>query len=429
MSSKVTRTSSAIIVIVIIVIAAIGLGVYYSSRPTTNVPTATVQTSIGPAATVIKIGMTTPLSGSLAADGQMSLNGLQLWASNVNATGGIYVQSLGKKLPVQLIYYDDQSNTARVAALYPQLVASNVNFLIAPYSSPLTLAAAPIAEQHQMLLLSHGGSSDTICQKGYKYIVQVLAPASTYMIPVADLLATVTPKPSTIAFFYGNDPFSISVFKGLSPYATKLGYKIVYNQTYDESASDYTSQMTQIAALKPDVLLGGAHFVDGETIMKNIRSLGINFKAIALLVAPDDPRFKSDLGPVANYVMVPAQWESNLDFSKFSPFGNITSTQFVSEFTSRFGIVPNYEAAEAYATGLTLEKAVYDSGSLDNTVVRNQLGTENFYTFYGGFKIDSTGLQVGHSMVVAQWQSGIKQTIWPGPVATAPPLYPIPTSS
>ena len=137
----ITRTSAIIVIVVIIVLAAIGVGLYRPSGPSMT----TTARSTGP--TVIKIGMTTPLSGSFAADGQMSLNGLQLWASNVNATGGIYVRSLGKKLPVQLIYYDDQSNTARVAELYGNLVASNVNFLIAPYSSPLTLAAAPIAEE------------------------------------------------------------------------------------------------------------------------------------------------------------------------------------------------------------------------------------------------------------------------------------------
>ena len=422
----ISRVTSVIIIVVIIVLGGIGLGIYYSSLPT-RVATTTAQTSTVPSVSVIKIGMTQPLSGSLASDGQMTLNGLQMWASHVNATGGIYVRSLGKKLPVQLVYYDDQSNTARVAALYPQLIASNVNFLIAPYSSPLTLAAAPIAEQRHMLLMDEGGASDTIFQKGYNYVVQIFAPGSAYMLPVLDMLATFTPKPTTVALFYGNDAFSISVFSGgFSSYATKLGYQIVYNQTYDESASDYTSQLAQIAALKPDVLLGGAHFVDGETIMKNVRSLGINFKAISLLVAPDDPHFLSDLGPVANYVMVPGQWESNLEFAKFSPFGNITSAQFLSEFTSRFGIPPNYEAAAAYETGLALEKAIFDSGSLDNTVVRNQLATEDFYTFYGRFKIGSTGIQVGHSMVVAQWQNGIKQTIWPGPVATAPPLYPTP---
>ena len=416
----ISRISAVILIVGIIVLAGIGLGVYYSSVRTG------VQTSTMPSVSAIRIGMTQPLSGFLAADGQMCLNGLQMWASHVNATGGIYVRSLGKKLPVQLIYYDDQSNTARVASLYPQLVASNVNFLISPESSPLTLAAAPIAEQRHMLLLDPAGASDTIFQKGYKYVVEIMTTGSVYLQPVADMLATLTPKPSTMAFFYGNDAFSISVFTGFSPYATKLGYKIVYNQTYDETASDYTSQLAQIAALKPDVLLGGGHFVDGETIMKNIRSLGIDFKAVVLLVAPDDPHFQPDLGSAANYVMGPAQWETNLEFTSFSPFGNVTSVQFVSEFKSRFGIAPNYEAASAYATGLTLEKAIYDSGSLDNTVVRNQLATEDFYTFYGRFKIDSTGLQVGHSMVIAQWQNGIKQTIWPGQVATAPPIYPMP---
>jgi branched-chain amino acid transport system substrate-binding protein len=383
-------------------------------------------TTTSPSVSAIRIGMTQPLSGALAADGQMCLNGLQLWASNVNATGGIYVRSLGKKLPVQLIYYDDQSDTGRVAALYPTLAASGVNFLVAPYSSGLTLAAAPIAEQHHLILFSHGGASDSIWQKGYSYVVGILAPGSQYMLPVADMLATMSPKPTTIAFFYGNDAFSISVFNGLYPYAKGLGFNIVYNQTYNEAASDYTSQLAQIAALKPDILLGGAHFVDGETIMKDVKSLGIKFKAVALLVAPDDPRFLSDLSSVANAVMVPAQWEPNLDFSKFSPYGNMTGPQFVSQFTAKFGITPNYEAAEAYATGLTLQKAVSDSGCIDSTVVRNQLNNEDFYTFYGRFKIGATGIQVGHTMVVAQWQNSIKQTIWPGAVATAPPLYPTP---
>jgi branched-chain amino acid transport system substrate-binding protein len=172
--------------------------------------------------------------------------------------------------------------------------------------------------------------------------------------------------------------------------------------------------------------LGGAHFVDGETIMKNVRSLGINFPAIVLISAPDDPRFQTDLGSVANYVMLPGGWEPNLEFTSFSPYGNITSAQFVSEFTSRYGIAPSYIAAQGYAAGLVLQKAVFDSGSLNNTVVRNQLATEDFYTFYGRFKIDQTGIQVGHTMVVAQWQNSVKETIWPGSVATAPPVYPMP---
>jgi len=371
--------------------------------------------------------MSMPLTGATAPDGTMSLNGLKLWAQNVNSSGGFYIKGLNAKAMIKLVYYDDASSTSNVPTLYNQLVSQSVNFLIAPYSSPLTLAAAPVAEQNHILILSHGGASDSIWSKGYKYTVGILSPGSKYMLPVMDMLNSLPSKPTKIAMFFGNDAFSISVLHSVGPYAVSKGFSIVYNQTYDESASSYTSQLTQIQSSGSDVLIGGAHFADGETIMKGIQSLGIHMSLVSLLVAPDDPRFLSDLGSVANAVVVPSQWEASQDYSSFSPYyGNITSKQFNSTFTKTFGIVPNYEAAEGYATGLTLEKAVADSGSLNSTVVRNQLSSENFYTFYGRFQINASGIQAGHTMVVAQWQSGVKQTVWPTAVATAKVVYPAP---
>lgn len=410
-------STMAVILVVVVLIVVVAAGVYLSTlKPS--------PTQSGPS--VITIGMTMPLSGTFASDGQMSLDGIKLWAQDVNASGGIPVKSLGKSLPVKLIYYDDGSSAQTVATDYQTLVTQGVNFLIAPYSSPLTLAAAPIAEANHILLLSHGGASDSIWAKGYKYVVGVLSPASQYMIPVIDMLSSLNPKPTNIAFFFGQDPFSLSVMNSVEPYALAKGFKIVFNQTYQETATDFTSQLAQLQASGAQVLIGGAHFVDGETIMKNLQSLGIHLSLVSLLVAPDDPHFYSDLGTLANGVTVPSQWEPNLNFSQFTPyFGNITSgQQFYSRFMAAYGIPPNYEAAEAYATGLVLEKGIIDSGSLNSTVVRQQLSTENFYTFYGHFQIDSTGKQIGHTMVVAQWQNGVKQTVWPSAVATASPLYP-----
>jgi branched-chain amino acid transport system substrate-binding protein len=429
--TAITKTTAVIIVVLIVVIAGVGAGIYYSTTPpsmtqTTQMTSATQTTAPYTGPTAIKIGMTMPLSGSLAADGVMSLDGLQMWASNVNATGGIYVSSLGRKLPVQLIVYDDTSSTSVVASDYQTLVTQGVQFLVAPYSSGLTLAAAPIAEANHLILMSHGGASDSIYKQGFKYVVGVLSPGSVYMIPVLDMLKNQnSTTPIKVAFFFGNDAFSISVRQGASAYLNSTtGFNLVYNQLYDESATSYTAQLTQIAAANPDVILGGAHFVDGETIMKNIQSLGLHFKMVSLLVAPDDPHFLTDLGSVANNVVAPSQWEQNLDFTHFSPYyGNITSPQFFSQFQSKFNMPPNYEAAEAYNTGLVLQKSISDSGSLNSTVVRNQMGKEDFWTFYGRFTIGSTGIQTGHTMVVMQWQSGVKQTIWPKPVATARFVY------
>lgn len=426
-------------IVVILVIVAIG-GAYYLSTPGPSTTSTTTSSSsrsssislttayFGP--TSIKIGMTMPLSGSLASDGVMSLDGLKMWAANVNASGGIYVKSLNHRLPVQLVYYDDTSTASVVATTYQTLVAQGVNFLMAPYSSGLTLAAAPIAETNHILMLSHGGASNSIWSKGYNYVVGVLSPGSSYMIPVLQMLQNRnSTTPLNVAFFFGNDAFSISVRQGAAAYvnSTTGKFNIVYNQLYDESATSYTAQLTQIQAANPDVVIGGAHFADGETIMKNIQSLGLHFKMVSLLVAPDDPHFLADLGSLANNVVGPSQWEPNLDFTHFSPyFGNITGPQFLSQFQSTYNMPPNYEAAEAYNSGVALQKAIIGSGSLNSTLVRNQLSGENFWTFYGNFQIGPTGIQTGHTMVVMQWQNGVKQTIWPKAVATAPFVYPAP---
>lgn len=429
---KAISQAAAIGVVIILVIVVLA-GAYYflstspgPSSTTTSSHTSTTYT--GP--TEIKIGLTMPLSGSLASDGVQTLDGVKLWASNVNASGGIYVSSLGRKLPVHLIYYDDTSTASVVATDYQLLVTQGVNFLFSPYSSGLTLAASPLAETGHILMINVGGASDSIYSKGYAYNVQAWSPGSQYDVSVLQMLENQnSTSPIKVAFFYGNDAFSISVRQGASSFINSSSGKfdVVYNQLYDESATSYTSQLAQIQAASPDVLIGGAHFADGETIMKNIQSLGLHFKAVALLVAPDDPHFSSDLGALANNVIVPSQWEPNLDYSHVSGYyGNITSSGFLSQFQTKFNLVPNYEAANGYNGGLILQKGIADSGSLNSTTVRNQLSSESFYTFFGKFQIGSTGINTGHTMVVAQWQNGVKQTVWPRVVATSPFVYPMP---
>jgi amino acid/amide ABC transporter substrate-binding protein, HAAT family (TC 3.A.1.4.-) len=49
-------------------------------------------------------------------------------------------------------------------------------------------------------------------------------------------------------------------------------------------------------------------------------------------------------------------------------------------------------------------------------------------TFYGVIKIDpATGSQVGHEMVLGQWQNGRFVIVWPQEAAEARLYYPLPT--
>src|SRR5438034_11837532 len=79
----------------------------------------------------------------------------------MNGDGSVTLQ--GKVYNVSLDYYDDQSMIGNIGTLYPRIIQQdNATFLLAPYSSPLTTAAAPLADKYDRVMLSHGGSSDII---------------------------------------------------------------------------------------------------------------------------------------------------------------------------------------------------------------------------------------------------------------------------
>ena len=69
---------------------------------------ALVTLNIANAADPIRIGMSMALTGGVAPIGKQVLTALQIWRDDVNAKGGL----LGR--PVELVFYDDQSNPANM---------------------------------------------------------------------------------------------------------------------------------------------------------------------------------------------------------------------------------------------------------------------------------------------------------------------------
>jgi branched-chain amino acid transport system substrate-binding protein len=64
------------------------------------------------AAEPIRIGLSVALTGAVAANGKQVLLAMQVWRDDVNANGGL----LGR--PVELVFYDDQSNPSTVPGIY-----------------------------------------------------------------------------------------------------------------------------------------------------------------------------------------------------------------------------------------------------------------------------------------------------------------------
>src|SRR6195256_4962887 len=101
------------------------------------------------AAEPIKIGFGMGLTGGLAASGKAALLGMKIWEEETNAKGGL----LGR--PVQLIYYDDQSNPATVPGIFTKLLdVDKVDLVVSGYATNMVAPAIPVVIQKKKTFVS-----------------------------------------------------------------------------------------------------------------------------------------------------------------------------------------------------------------------------------------------------------------------------------
>ncbi len=387
---------------------------------------------------VVTVGYTASLSGKLNVESIRQQNGLKLWMEQVNAAGGLKLAD-GTTITFAPKFYDDESNKDRVQELYTRLATEdNADFLISPYSSGLTDAAAVIAEQYGKILITTGAASDDTYTKGYTLVYQLYTPASRYLTGAIDMLGDVSPDLKKLAIVYENDKFSTSVVDAVKAYAEGKGYEVVLFEGYDSGTSDFAPFINKITQAKPEAILGGGHFQDGSTFAKQLFEKQIPVQYISLLVAPPEPSF-AELGEAALGIVGPSQWEPQVTFSEASATAQnlswigLESAAFTDAYNKAYGEAPSYHAAGGYAAGLVLQHAIEQAGSTETTAIKAALDNLDLLTFFGRIKFDNSaeahGLQSGHEMVYVQWQGDasnpVKEITWPAAAATAATLFPI----
>lgn len=387
---------------------------------------------------VVVLGFTASRTGAQEVPSTGQTRGLELWLEEVNATGIELADGTVVKFAFKT--YDDESNKERVQQLYTKLINDDeTNFLISPYSSGLTDAAAVIAEQYNQVMVTTGAASDATYQKGYKSVFQLYTPASRYLTGAVDLLGDLDATVKKIAFVYENDKFSTDVVNAAKTYAEGKGYEIVLFEGYDSGTADFAPFINKISGLGPDAIMGGGHFADGSTFAKQLYEKQVPAKFIALLVAPPELQF-ADIGDAAGGVIGPSQWEPQAAYSPESAqaagieWYGPSVADFVAAYKAKHGEEPAYHAAGGYAAGLILQKAIEVAGSVDPDGVRAALEAMDVLTFYGHVKFDTTpenhGLQTAHEMVYIQWMKDaggnlVKEVVWPADGKSADAIYPL----
>ena len=349
--------------------------------------------------------MPASLTGMFQTQGRQALEGLSAWIRNTNAAGGIYVAEYQRRFPLELVCYDDASKAQQAREITEKLITDDqVHLVFGPYSSVLTLASASVAQGLNRLVWNHGGASNRIHDQGQGWVVSILTPASMYFQGVIDLVREQDPCATKVAILHSSrGSFPCAVASGAEAYATEKGFQIVFREQYESPARDFSLFLDELGGLEADVFLGVGLLEDDLLLARQALQKGIRAPAFALVATPTR-QFRQALGHQTEGFLGPSQWESS---ATYEPDYGPTAQALGLEDA-------DYPLAQACAAGLVAQRCIEKAGTLDDAELRRAAGELDFTTFYGRFKLDpASGCQIGHSMVIIQWQGGHKKAVWP----------------
>lgn len=357
----------------------------------------------------IVLGSANSLTGKYSSNGVDTQNGYDLAIKVVNDAGGVMVG--GKKYKLAVQYYDDESTSARTAQLIERLVNQDgIKYILGPYSSPTTIAAAPITEKYKIPMVEAEGASRALFNKGYRYLFAVLSTSEQYLASAVHLAAEIAEKngkkPSDlrVALVFENDAFSLDVRAGVVEDMEKYGMKIVVDDKMPADLSDISSTLTKVKALKPDVLFISGHNKGAVTAARQIQELRVDVPMIAMTHC-EGAKIVSQFGAAADGYLCPTQWAETLSY-KDKYFGS--AADFDALFKKSFdgyNVVP-YQSAQAAAAVLVWKEAFERANSLDTEKVRDAIAATDMMTFYGPIKFSEAGNNIAKPMVLRQVQNG-----------------------
>ena len=386
----------------------------------------------GPAAAKVEgdtiiLGSAISFTGKYSTNGIHASNGYNLGVKRINEMGGVTVG--GKQYKLKIQYYDDESTPLRTAQLFERLIKQDgIQFLLGPYSSATTKAAAKITEKYKIPMVESEGASRSLFTQGYKYLFCVISTSEQYLASSIALAAEIAEKngrdPSDVkvAMAFENDPFSLDVRAGVVDDVNKFKMKIVIDDKLPRDLSDMSATLTKVRALNPDLLLISGHSKGAATAARQIKEMKIDVPMIALTHC-EAAKVVDKFGASTNDFLCPTQWAETLSYTgKYFGSAADYDKTFKAEFEG-YKNVP-YQAAQASAAVLVWKEAFERAQSFDTEKLRDALAETNMQTFYGNIKFDLTGKNTAKPMVLRQIQNGKFNVVAPTKWASHPVNWP-----
>src|SRR6266849_6337814 len=312
----------------------------------------------------VRIGVFMSLTGSTANFGISSTNGIKMAADEINAAGGIN----GKQ--VELEVQDVRSDPSEAATIVTKFVTQDgVHAILGEVASSRSIAAAPIAQNARIPMLTPSSTNPEVTRKG-DYIFRSCFIDPVQGAAIAQFAArTLNAKRAGIMVDRKND-YSTGLEKFISQTFTKLGGQMVVTQSYQAGDQDFNAQITSIKGANPDVIFVPGYYGDVALFAKQARDKGVTVPLVG-----GDGWDAKQLYEIGGKALNGCYFTNH-----YSPYDTDPAVvKFVTDYKARYGSIPDALAATAYDAAKIMFDAIKRASSLDGKAIRDSLAaTKDF---------------------------------------------------
>ncbi|MDV3429403.1 MAG: ABC transporter substrate-binding protein [Bacillota bacterium] len=345
----------------------------------------------------IKVGLDYELSGAVATYGQSLVAGIELGFEEINKNGGV----LGKQ--IEEVKSDNKSDTAESANVATKLATRDkVVAILGPATSGNTKAAAPVAIQNKVPLISASATADDVTVnsngKVREYVFKTCFSDSFQGVIMAQFAAADLGKKSAALLIDSTSDYSKGLAKNFKDKFTKAGGTIVTEQAYQAKDTDFKAVLTNIKGTNPDVIYLPGYYEEVGLIVKQARSLGLN---VPILGGDgyESPKLVELAGKTAlNDVYYTNHYSSNDTTPEV--------TKFKAAFKAKYNKEPDAFNALGYDLAYFLADGLKRAGEADPVKLKDALAaTKGFKGVTGTISIDANHNPV-KSITILQEKDG-----------------------
>lgn len=371
----------------------------------------------------IKIGASLPLSGALATFGEGSKFGFQAAVDDINKSGGLLVG--GKKIPVQLIIKDNESDPTKSSSLSSDLILKDNVIALAAIGSPLMdIPTSTIADRYQTPFLT-GTPFEPWWQAGpYKYawnsFFRIGTPLQAgdpragkpgYTLAENVIAITKNFKDQTnnkVAIFASNDSDGTAWYSLFPAILKDNGYDPV---GADEKLGlvppgtvDFSSVIAQWKKADAQIMWANCLPPDMANLLRQMNSQGYRPKLIIAsraLLFPEDVQAVG--GNLPQGIMGEMWWNPDYPADQYPGIDSTTPASLAKRYTEETGKSLNPGIGAAYSLIQVLFDAIQRAGKLDKEAINQALASTDLKTINGWVKFTADTHDSPVPPPIGQW--------------------------